>query len=378
MRIIYASASLIPSEFANSVHVMKMCQALAKIGHDVTLLAFRGNSPLMVSKRNIFNYYGVDPCFGIRRPCAFTGKGRSLLFALPSIRHINKENPDLIYARNLFTASLSVMLGYQTIYETHTEDEEGGDIGRALLCRMMKSSNFVRLVVISDALEKVLKNRLPEEKILVASDGADLMTRDIRHVEADPLVRRGETVRVGYVGHLYHGRGIDIICRLAALFEDVDFHIVGGFDKDVEYWKTKAPEGNVHFYGFVPPRQIPRYLSACDILVMPYKRNVSTPGGKDTSKWMSPMKMFEYMSAGKAIISSNHRVLKEVLRHEVNALLVAPDHIEEWQLALQRLIDEPEFRKSLGKQALNNLKANYTWEKRADRVLEGIVLGNTV
>ena len=56
MRIHYLSSSVIASDSANSVHVMKMCQAFAAAGHDVTLHAIKGAG----EGDEVFRYYGVE------------------------------------------------------------------------------------------------------------------------------------------------------------------------------------------------------------------------------------------------------------------------------------------------------------------------------
>ena len=374
MKIIF----LIPSQFANSVHVMKMCQAFAKNGHDVTLLAIRGNGYRKTKEQEIFNYYGVDACFKLCLFRTFLRKGQSLIYSLPSIKYLNRERPDLVYTRNLFTATLAVILGFKTIYETHSPKVEGGRFGDYLFTRIMKSDNLLRLVVISESLRNMLKDRFDTKKIFVAHDGADLQTSDNRVLEKQLLHRCRDNINVGYVGHLYPGRGIDIISGLAGYFHDVKFHIIGGLDKDILYWKTKISRENVIFHGFVPPKEIPLYLCEFDILLMPYQDKVSTPGVDDTSKWMSPLKMFEYMSSGKAIISSDHHVLGEVLTHEENALLVSPGNINEWKLALKTLIGDPGLRKRLGSKARKDLQDNYTWGQRAARVLEDVLTNQII
>ncbi len=232
----------------------------------------------------------------------------------------------------------------------------------------------MRLVVISDALKKRVSERFGDKKILVAHDGADIIDENRLNSSLASWPGRKGTIKVGYIGNLYPGRGIEIIYSLAESFKELDFYIIGGSDKDISRWKSKTLPDNLFFQGFLPHRIIVSLLKELDILLMPYQKKVGVPGMNDTSLWMSPIKMFEYMSSGKAIISSDHGVLKEVLRHGENALLVAPDNIEEWKTALQRLILEPGLREGLGRQALNDLQEHYTWGKRAVRVLEGIII----
>ena len=107
---------------------------------------------------------------------------------------------------------------------------------------------------------------------------------------------------------------------------------------------------------------------------MPYQQEVRIGNGLDTSQWMSPMKMFEYMLAGRPIISSNLRVLREVLHDEVNALLVGADDVGAWESALKQL-DSPELRYKLARNAYDEASTNYTWDIRVQRVLEHLNAG---
>jgi hypothetical protein len=67
---------------------------------------------------------------------------------------------------------------------------------------------------------------------------------------------------------------------------------------------------------------------------MPYERSVAVSGGGDTADVCSPMKMFDYMAAGRAIISSDLPVLQEVL-NEQNAVFCSPDAPDQWEQALE-------------------------------------------
>jgi len=107
-----------------------------------------------------------------------------------------------------------------------------------------------------------------------------------------------------------------------------------------------------------------------DVLLMPYQKSVSIGiKGVDTSNWMSPMKLFEYLSAGVPIISSNISVLKEVLIDGENCLLVEPDDVNSWSIALQNIISNAELEEKLGFNAYNLYKDKYTWKHRAKGML---------
>jgi glycosyltransferase involved in cell wall biosynthesis len=83
---------------------------------------------------------------------------------------------------------------------------------------------------------------------------------------------------------------------------------------------------------------------------------------------MSPLKVFEYMSSGKAIVCADFPVLREVLSDD-NAILVNPEDRDGWVSAIERLKDR-NLREQLGQQAYQDFLEHYTWKKRAAKVLE--------
>ena len=102
---------------------------------------------------------------------------------------------------------------------------------------------------------------------------------------------------------------------------------------------------------------------------MPYQRKFKTANdGPDTSKFMSPLKMFEYMATGKPIIASNHDVIKEILSNEKNSLLVEPDNISQWCNAIKKLKSDSKLAYNLGKNAKDDVR-KFTWSERSKMIL---------
>ena len=85
---------------------------------------------------------------------------------------------------------------------------------------------------------------------------------------------------------------------------------------------------------------------------------------------MSPLKMFEYMSSNRPIISSNLPVIKEVLINKENALLVEPDNLQDWRDAVQLLYQTESLRVQLAENAYKDYLNLYSWDKRAEALLE--------
>jgi glycosyltransferase involved in cell wall biosynthesis len=141
----------------------------------------------------------------------------------------------------------------------------------------------------------------------------------------------------------------------------------------VKTWATRAVEQaltNVIFTGFVPNERIPMYQSAADVLLMPYQRTVATSSGGNTAEICSPMKMFEYMAAGRAILTCDLPVLREVL-DEATAVFCPPDNIGAWESALSGLLANEKRRQALGQRARHAVR-QYSWIERANRTLEGL------
>jgi glycosyltransferase involved in cell wall biosynthesis len=127
---------------------------------------------------------------------------------------------------------------------------------------------------------------------------------------------------------------------------------------------------NVIITGFVPNAELPLYQAACDVLLMPYQRHVAASSGGDIARYLSPMKLFEYMACGRAICSSDLPVLREVLSEEI-AILLPPEDIDSWVAALRELRDNPDQRNSLANKA-QQAAGRYSWDSRAQKILEGI------
>ncbi len=118
----------------------------------------------------------------------------------------------------------------------------------------------------------------------------------------------------------------------------------------------------------MPNAELPLYQAACDVLLMPYQQKVAASSGGDIARYLSPMKLFEYLACQRPIVSSDLAVLQEVLNPQ-NAILAPADDPAAWERAIQSLRSDPELRNRLASQARQDAQ-RYTWETRARRILE--------
>lgn len=368
MKLVYVANSIVPSRTANSIHIMKMCAAFARNGHDVTLLVPR-RPERSRNVPDIFAYYGTDPSFRLRMLPWMGLKGRAFVFAWLAALQARKIEADFVYGRAVHGCYLAALAGIPAMFESHAPVTDFDRVGAWMFKRLIGHPRFRGLVVISEALRRHYEMHYPElaGRITTAPDAADeLPGVDRQRAAANEAGRR---LKVGYVGHLYRGKGMDLIVKLAAVCSWADFHIIGGMQRDIDEWRARcAGLANVVFHGFCPPAQVQEQMAQLDVMLAPYQKTVAAFGGKhDIARWMSPLKIFEYMAARKPMIASDLPVLREVL-DESNAILVDPEDVDGWMRALSALQD-PDLRERIAAKAHRDFLASYTWQARARRVL---------
>jgi len=368
--IIYISPSIIPSRSANSIHVINQANAFANLGHKTFL--FCASEHITLSKNHIEDFYGIKINDNLSFiVCSKDHKsGLNMRIGIFSIYYLIRKKilckPFKILSRNLYFSFLFSFSKYSHIYETH-----GPEKGfRFFMQKLILSKEANHIIVISSALKNILSNifNVSKSKFVVLHDAANEYIKS-GHTK---LKYNGKNlIKVGYFGHLYEGRGIEIVIGLSNVFKNIDFYIVGGEPEMVKKLKEQnCKMDNVFILGHQKNSYARHLMNEMDVLLMPYQNKVSI-GTKDsdTSKWMSPLKMFEYMSSNSAIISSELDVIKEVLKNKYNALLAAPNSLDDWEESLNLLINDDALRKDLSKNAYKDFKDKYTWHSRANNIL---------
>ena len=154
MRIAYLSSASIPSCSANSIHIMKMCQAFARAEHEVMLFAPDYSDSRDPGQPDPFDCYGVDRVFNIDFLPWKDRIGGGARYRLHSAWKVKHLGFDLAFGRGLAACCFASWLGVPTIYETHTPVEDDGLVGCSLFSLLIRSPSFKYLVVITDALRQ--------------------------------------------------------------------------------------------------------------------------------------------------------------------------------------------------------------------------------
>lgn len=386
MRIALIAPTHIPARRANTIQVMKMAQAMTALGHEVLVLSPSDGSEQEREKPSweaLACHYGLKYQFALQwlsaRPWL-----RRYDYGLIAVRRARRWQADLIYTRLPQAAALASLLGHKSIYEVH--DLPRGTFGPKLFRLFLRGKGARRVVVITRALrDDLFPAGEPPVDVVIAPDGVDLARYadlpdplEARHrlLERDPVPEaisglNPERFTLGYTGHLYPGRGVDLILDIARRLPAMQCLLVGGEPNQVSQVRDQLrveKMNNVFLTGFVPNAELSLYQAASDVLLMPYQHSVSASSGGDIAPYLSPMKLFEYMACGRPILSSDLPVLREILNPE-NAICLPADDVDAWIAAIQTLESKPDRCRTLGNQARQDA-LNYTWKARSERILK--------
>ena len=361
------------------MQVMKACQAICQLGHEVRLFVPRRSQTS--DNIDLVAYYGLTSPIQIEW-LPDNRKIHHYDLAYRAVRLARRMNADLTYSWLPQAGIFSLLAGIPVILELHGPPE--GRFGPTLFRLFNLIPGKKRLLPITHALAEQLEKRFNidinnRHLVQISPNGVDLeryanlptpsVSRELLGLPAN--------LTVGYTGHLYPGRGMTLLVELARRFPQVNYLWVGGQPADVELWQARLTAENIEnvtLTGFVQNSQLPLYQSACDILLMPYEKVIAGSSGGNSASYASPMKMFEYMASKRTIISSDLPVIREVLNPS-NAILCPAEDTNSWSQALSLLISSEENRFSLAQQAWLDVQ-QYTWLERARHALAGFVVND--
>ena len=368
MKLIYLASSRIPTEKAHGIQIMKTCEALADRGADVVLLIPRRFNSV---KDDPFVYYGVKRNFIIKKlptlDLIFADKllGRfpfwlaTVTFLLAAKIYLAGKKYDALYSREQRVGRFFKNYHLE-IHRLPAKIKSGHKKIWQQAKTLITINNYLKKGLISQGVEA--------DKILVAPDGVDLDKFDIALTKQEARAKLKlplDKKIVLYTGHLYAWKGADVLAQAAReLGQDILTVFVGGLDEDAKKFKEKyGHQENILILGKKQYNQIPFYLKAADVLVLP------NSGKEPVSKFCtSPMKLFEYMAGGRPIVASDLPSIREILNEE-NAVLVTPDDPSALGKSIRLILGEEERAKKIAAQALKDVQ-KFDWRKRAKIILE--------
>jgi glycosyltransferase involved in cell wall biosynthesis len=387
LTILYLADIRFPLERANGIQTMETCWALAERGHRVALVV---RPDTHVPRRDPFAYYGMPSRSTLTIEQAPLPQGLPALAARIgylsfAAGRVLGAAADVVMTRDLGLASALLRLPRRAplVYESHGYAPEVAAALPSMLstARTPSEAKLARLarresrvwhgadgyVTITGGLADALRRRFgARDRVAVIPDGVRLAPGAPGPVASGLSAGDGRPM-VAYAGHLYAWKGVDLLVRALAQVPEVDATIVGGHEREDDLERLRSLAGTlglgarVRFTGQVSPPEVPARLAAADILVLP------NPASAISTHATSPLKLFEYMAAGRAIVASDLPSIREVLADDRTALLVEPGHPEAIAAAIRRLAADPALRARLGA-AARAAVGEYGWNRRAERL----------
>ncbi len=367
MRILYSHR--IQSRDGQSVHLEELIAALRRVGHEVMVVG-----PGLYDAGSFGAENKVVPLIRRHLPNV-VGACAEIAYNLPAYLRLSRAftrfRPDVIYERyNLFYVAGALLARRRRVpfyVEVNApladERRREGGVGLTAVARAME--RFVwrkadRIAAVTGVLRDIIAAQgAPRERITVVANGIDM-----DHFAGVPdRADEADAVVLGFIGFMRSWHGLDALLRAVARHGDdrVRLLIVGdgpALADLVRQAEALGLAGRVRFTGLTERAAVPGLLAKMDIAMQP-----------KAVAYASPLKIFEYMAAGRAIVAPDQPNLREILRHEETALLFDPAGEDAMWRATLRLIGDKPLRRRLGAAARAEIaRRDYTWRANAERV----------
>ncbi len=328
-KINYVTFSSIPSSLPSSLQIIKTCESLSINKYDITLIKpGTGNKKFSIKK-----YYGLKHDVKIKEFNNFKSFPKGLnfyLYCFVCLFFILKKKESITITRNYFICYLLLLFKKKVILEIHHDTNIEGRITKLIL----KYSNFlnrkklINIVAITHAVKNLFisKYQVQPKKITVLPSGSSIKINEL------PKFSYNTRFKIGYFGSISPSKGINTIIKLSKIDKDNDYYIYGGNKKEIYKLKKGNRNKNLFLNASLPYAGLSKVMSTMDILTIPYTKNIKSAGEvDDISKYTSPLKLFDYLAVGKMIISSNLKVLKEVINSKNAFFVKNNENIFEWK-----------------------------------------------
>lgn len=392
MRILYHHRTR--GEDAQGIHIRALCDAFRSLGHEVDVVALARPAaavkpapepaPTVAVADKGHNdsrpqLLGVPIPYWFYELLALAYNGPAFLWLLGAAL---RRRPAFIYERyTLFTfAGLLVakLLRVPFVLEVNAplslELTLHGNLTFRRLAERIETAlcrNATRTLVVTQAMADIFIARgVPAERLQVIPNGVD-GERFNPDIPGTPIRERyglaPDTPVVGFVGWIRPWHGVDgligAIGRLVTAFPDLRLLVVGDGPAVPALRQQTHDTGldaHVIFTGPVDRVDIPGHIAALDVAVQP-----------DVTDYASPIKLFEYLALGRAVVAPDKANIREVVRHGHSALLFPPRDWTAMEQAIGELLTNPEQRARMASAAARLVdERGYTWVGNARQVLE--------
>lgn len=372
MKLSYLTHMRLPTEKAYGLQMVNTAYHLAQEGVHVELIGTR--IPNLITT-DVFSYYDlpkdafvyhVVPSLRLLRNTRLGFWINMLSFSVTASYRVCMSRADFVYSREPFPLMFLSWLGKRTCYEMHDFPDRHHWFHR-LLC------SSARVVAVTNpwAYSQVISRyHINPNKVILVPNGFDekrftgLLTQSEAR-ERTGLLRDGRIVL--YSGHLYDWKGVRVIIDVARLLPDVLFVFLGGSAEDQERLKTDAGS-NVRFLGHRPPGEVPPYLAAADILVLP-----NIPIVRHSEFSTSPIKLFEYMASRRPVIASRLPSITGLVTGD-DVVFAPPGDVSAWAEAIRATLAGGDEIAAMVERAAVTAR-QFTWSSKAKKLIATLSLG---
>ena len=328
-KINYVHFSSIPSLLPSSLQVIKTCESFSKNNYDVTLIKpGTGDKNFSIKK-----YYGIKYKIKIKEFSSINSFPQGIkfyLYCLYCLFFIIKIKNSLTITRSYFICYLLLVFRQKVILEIHHDIIGESRITKLLFkyTNFLNYKNLLNIVAVTNSVKNLFVNKYKAQSknITVLPSGSSIK------INTKPTLINNKRLKVGYFGSISPSKGINTIIKLSKIDRDNDYYIFGGLRNEINKFKKKNSNKNLFLSENVPYFDLQNIISKMDILTIPYTSSIRSAGEvDDISKYTSPLKLFDYLAVGKIIISSDLKVLREIINSK-NALFIRNyENIFEWK-----------------------------------------------
>ena len=370
MKILYHHR--IASKDGQYVHIEEMIAAFKKLGHEVIIVG-----PSVVENNEFGSEGGVISVLKKIIPGAIyevMELGYSVVAYIRLYKAIRKHSPDCIYERyNLYMPAgiwaknkFKIPMFLEINAPLYDERNKHDGISLSKLAKWSEAyvwNNADHIFCVTHVLAKMIEIKgVTNNKITVTPNGInqDKFSRVIDQDKAKDILGLNNNLVLGFVGFMRKWHGLELVVDFIARQNNQKLHILlvgdGPNRSELEELAIRAGvKSQLTITGVVPRDKVTDYISAFDIALQPA-----------VVSYASPLKLFEYLSLGKAIIAPASDNIMEILENNNNAILFEPGNMKSLEDALSILINDQELRKRIGKNAQLSVEMNgYTWENNA-------------
>lgn len=367
MQINYVTVTDIPSNNANSLQIIQMCNAMALNGNKVNLII----PNLGKSEKTVKEFYGIKSDFKIIKignRKNMISKYQNILIPVRLVLKCLFIKSDKIITRNLLISLIFIILRKKHIIEIHDDLRTSGKILSKVFkkLKLLNSTSIEKIIFITKSLKNFIISNYDykNNNFKILPDSTSIFNSTSNNWAKKNL-------NIGYFGSIYKSRGIATILKLSKFDQKNIYYIYGGSNSFVNKLKRKTFNKNLILCSQIPYNKIKDEILKMDILLLPYANKVTTTGDiGNIIDFMSPMKMFDYLGSSKVIISANIPVLREVLTHKHNCIFIDNYlNVNSWLKEIRKISSDYAKYSILRKNALKTV-TKFTWCDRAKQIIE--------